>query len=218
MKKIISFLAVLAVLVSCVSATALAGNGSGKNEPLKVESASVEEGGTILPGDGIKLVFSKNIANSAVKENNLGLFTLTDAEGNEMEAQVIIADDQVEPEKKNDVIIMPAEALPEGEYILTALSGITAKSGAVMEEDYVLSFTVSADAAPEEPAVEAPAGEVPEEAPAEEVPEEVPEEAPAEEAPAEKDGPGAGTVVLAVIAVLAVIVIIIIAVKKNKKK
>ena len=53
-----------------------------------------------------------------------------------------MADDQVEPDKKNDVTIQPAEKLEAGNYVLTAKAGIESKSGVVMEKDYTLNFMV----------------------------------------------------------------------------
>ena len=218
MKKFFAFLMVLTVLMSAFAVTAAAEGG--KDKPLDIVSSTLDSG-CIAPGEEIKLVFSKNIAYQDVREDNMGLFTLEDAEGNEIESEVIIADLQVEPEKKNDVIIKPAAELPEGEYILTAHAGITAKNGTSTEEDIVMNFTVSAATPAEEPA-ETPAEE-PAEAPAEEpaeTPAEDPAEAPAEEsaeAPAEEKNSAAVPVIIAVAAVAAVIIIVAV-VNKNKKK
>ncbi len=119
------------------------GTGGGKAEALTVESASVEDGAVLAPEDAITLVFTKNVVNSSVKENNLPLFTVTDDSGAAVEITVTMADDQIEPDKKNDVVIAPADTWAEGAYTLTAQAGITSKSGDVMEQDYTLTFSVA---------------------------------------------------------------------------
>lgn len=121
------------------------GSGGGNNQPLSVESASVEDGGNISPEDGITLVFSKNVVNASVADTNKTLFTVMDNAGNSIPVEVVLADDQVEPDKKNDVVIRFPEGLEDGTYILTAQAGITAKSGDVLSEDYTLNFTVGAE-------------------------------------------------------------------------
>ena len=122
------------------------GTGGGKTETLAVESASVEDGAVLAPEDAITLVFSKNVVNSSVKETNLPLFTVTDDSGAAVEITVTMADDQIEPDKKNDVVIAPADTWADGAYTLTAQAGITSKSGDVMEQDYTLTFSVAAAA------------------------------------------------------------------------
>ena len=119
------------------------GTGGGKTEALTVESTSVEDGAVLAPEDAITLVFTKNVVNSSVKETNLPLFTVTDDSGAAVEITVTMADDQIEPDKKNDVVIAPADTWADGAYTLTAQAGITSKSGDVMEQDYTLTFSVA---------------------------------------------------------------------------
>lgn len=151
MKKIMTlFMAIMMVLIP-VNVFAAgggngggngSGNGGGKEEGLFVESASIEDGEILGSDESITLVFSKNVVNAEVAEANMALFQVQDSKGTEVEIKVGMADDQVEPDKKNDVVIEFPQGLSDGDYTLTAKSGITSKSGVVMEKDYTLSFKV----------------------------------------------------------------------------
>ena len=151
MKKIMTlFMAIMMVLIP-VNVFAAgggngggngSGNGSGKEEGLFVESVSIEDGEILGSDESITLVFSKNVVNAEVAEANMALFQVQDSKGTEVEIKVGMADDQVEPDKKNDVVIEFPQGLSDGDYTLTAKSGITSKSGVVMEKDYTLSFKV----------------------------------------------------------------------------
>lgn len=157
MKKRIAWIVLALMMTLSVTAQAAGGNGGGngggsgdgsgggQDEALFVESASVESGAVLGAEDTITLVFSKNVVNSSVQETNLPLFSVTDESGAEVEITVTMADDQIEPNKKNDVVIAPADVWADGSYTLTAQAGITSKSGDVMEKDYTLSFTVGGD-------------------------------------------------------------------------
>jgi len=166
MKKALSILAAF-LLVLCMPALAFAeggngsgggngggggngsggGNGGGAGNPLVVESASIDDGAEIAVGDSITLVFSKNVCEASVRDANMALAKVTDAQGADVAATVVLADDQVEPDKKNDMVITFEEPLAAGDYTLTAQAGITSKSGDVLAEDYVLHFSVAADQA-----------------------------------------------------------------------
>ena len=155
MKKRFAWMALAVLMMLSITAQAAGGNGGGngggsgdgtgggKTEALTVESASVEDGAVLAPEDAITLVFTKNVVNSSVKETNLPLFTVTDDSGAAVEITVTMADDQIEPDKKNDVVIAPADTWADGAYTLTAQAGITSKSGDVMEQDYTLTFSVA---------------------------------------------------------------------------
>lgn len=156
MKKRVTWMVLAVLMMLSITAQAAGGNGGGnggggsgdgtgggKEEALTVESASVEDGAVLTPEDTITLVFSKNVVNSSVKENNLPLFVVTDDNGAAVEITVTMADDQIEPDKKNDVVIAPADTWAEGAYTLTAQAGITSKSGDVMEQDYTMTFSVT---------------------------------------------------------------------------
>ena len=100
-----------------------------KNEGVFVEPASTENGGTLVADGAIPLVFSKNVANSKVAEGNRALFRVVGGNQSEVTIEIVMADDQVEPDKKNDVVIQFPQGLADGTYTLTAQKGVTSKSG-----------------------------------------------------------------------------------------
>lgn len=145
MKKLMVLIMAMSVLLIPASAFASGGGngngtGGGKEEALCVESASIEDGAVLASDETITLVFSKNVVNSKVAESNMALFHVLDSNQNEVTIEVIMADDQVEPDKKNDVVIQFPQGLADGTYTLTAQKGITSKSGDVMDKDYTLTF------------------------------------------------------------------------------
>lgn len=211
MKKIlITLLMVITVLLT--TATAFAGNGDGtgggKSEGLYVKSASIEDGGVLASGEAITLVFSKNVVNKKVVENNMPLFQVLDSDQAEVAIEVIMADDQVEPDKKNDVVIQFPQGLADGTYTLTAKGGITSKSGDVMEADHVLTFRAGSTQAPEEAPEQTPEQtsepeQTPEQAP-EPAPAQTPEQAPETAAPAAApEGKNMMPVIIAVVVLAA---------------
>lgn len=147
MKRMISiFLTLLLVAGLPLAALAEGGDesGSGKgSDGFGVDTASVEEGGVIAPTDTITLTFTNNVVNAKVKEANAALIELTDALGNPVEIDVVMADDQIEPDLKRVIEVVPKNPLAPGEYTLTAKAGITAKNGTAMEKDFVLNFSVA---------------------------------------------------------------------------
>lgn len=175
------------------------GSGGGNGEALTVESASIEDGASLDAEDSITLVFSKNICHASVREKNMSLAVLKDAAGNEIEIEVLLCDDQIEPEKKNDMIINPVAALAAGDYVLTIKAGVTSKSEVVMDKDYVLKFTVAGEE-----------NSAPTDAPTD-----TPVDSPIEEPSSENDG-GNGGLVAAAVAVAAVVVVAIVFTRKKK--
>ena len=191
------------------------GGGTGGNsaEPLTLVSSTVTDGQTdvgLTPE--ITMVFSKNVTDLSVKEANLTCFSLKKTDGGEVGFEVIMADSQVEPEKKNDVVVRPSAELEAGTaYIVTVSKALTSKSGASLADDVTISFTTAsngtdaaADAGAETAAAEAVATEAPAadgattEAPA------VEETAEAAQAPDEADQSSAGYVIAGTVAVILV--------------
>lgn len=145
MKRFAAIFALVMALLIPMNAFAAGdgtGTGGGKGEALTVSSATVQDGDTLSAGDSITLTFSKNVTNASVAEANQALFTVADSQGAPVEIQVVMADDQIEPDKKNDVVIQLPQDLADGSYVLTAAAGVTSKSGEAMKEDYTLTFTV----------------------------------------------------------------------------
>lgn len=90
----------------------------------------------------IELTFNKNVVNMKVAEQNATCFTLMDAEENAVEIEVVMADDQIEPEKKRIIVVEPAAPLaPNASYALIISEALTAKNGETLGEDVSLTFT-----------------------------------------------------------------------------
>ena len=216
MKRSVIILLVLVLVVSFPIAAMAAGgdgSGSGSGDGPKVESASVEEGGVIAPTDSIVLTFSNNVVNAGVREKNGGLVTLTDASGHAVEIDVVMADDQVEPDKKRIIEVSPKAALEAGVYTLTAKAGITAKNGTEMKQDFVLTFTVAAPETATAPVKPEPAAEPSKAEPTAE-PAKPAEAAPAAE-PAAPAKQGVSPVVWVFVAAVAVVAAVVLVRKKK---
>lgn len=90
----------------------------------------------------IKLLFNKNVVNMTIKENNLKCIKLTDAKGETVAADLIFPDDQIEPDRKREIIIKPNEPLNENEtYIVEISADMQAKNGSLLGEPAFVSFT-----------------------------------------------------------------------------
>lgn len=185
------------------------GTGGGKDEALSVESASIEDGAAVASGETITLVFSKNVVNSKVAEDNRALFQVLDSDQSKVEIEVIMADDQVEPDKKNDVVIQLPQDLADGTYTLTAQKGITSKSGDVMEDDFILTSQVGGEQ-PTQPSPE----QTPEQ-PQEPAPERTPEQTPETDKAAEPEGSSMTPVIVVVVVVLVAVVGFVVLRKKK---
>lgn len=120
------------------------GSGGGQNNPLIIESSTPVNGAsgvTDLPY--IKIVFSKNIAYMTVRDTNLKCFSLW-SDGQKMPAEIIIADDQIEREKRNDVLVKPLQPLKAGTtYQVEIASELQSKSGVTLGQKATLTFTMA---------------------------------------------------------------------------
>lgn len=121
------------------------GTGTGSSDPLAVVSATIQDGQKdVSPSQEITFVFSKNVANLTVKENNEKSFTVTDHSGKPVGFTVLIADDQLEREKRNDINIIIDGGLKAGEdYTIAISKNIMAKNGESLDQDYTYGFTVA---------------------------------------------------------------------------
>lgn len=146
-------LALLMLLFSAFPAFAEGGNGdgtgdgAGRENPLTLASSSVPDGAqNVDPNVHVVLTFTKNVVHFNVKENNLQCFSVTDSQGNAFPIRVVMGDDQVDPEAKRIVTIVPQSPYQAGEtYTLTVKKGLTAKNEEnVLEEDVNLRFTIRA--------------------------------------------------------------------------
>ena len=154
-KKILLVLVMALVLIMAVSGIAMAsgdgsGGGGGTN-PLTLESSTIEDGATDIASDAvIELTFSNNVVNASVADNNMASFALYQ-DGEQVAIEVIMADDQVEPQYKEIITIQPVEPLVSGAaYELVIMADLQSKNGITFGEDMTIAFTTQ-DAATDAP-------------------------------------------------------------------
>jgi len=159
-KKIfgLSFL-VLILLLGFPSLVLAAGDGSGgEDKAFDIVSSTVENGEEDVNIDReIKFVFSKNVANISVAENNRQCFSMTDSGGNAVPIEVITFDDQLEREKRNDIIVKPGALKEAEEYTITISPDLQSKSGETLGKEIKYTFSTPGFAAAETTGSSAPA-------------------------------------------------------------
>lgn len=138
MKKV--FVLVLCILLM-FTVTVFAGDGGGVSVPELAES-SPQNGAENVPVDSqIKLVFSNNISNAKVRDNNIESISMIDGQGDLVEIVVELADDQIEPEKKRDAVIKPVQPLEKGmSYTIIISENLTSKNGVSAGEEMRVTF------------------------------------------------------------------------------
>ena len=131
------------LLFAFCSIPSLAQEGGGNNPLVLVGYTLVDE----LSEDGtrttqIELVFSKNVVNLAVSENNKTCFkVLSKDDGMEIPVQVQMADDQIEREKRNIITLVIEKPLePWKAYQIIISPELESKSGEKLEKELVLEF------------------------------------------------------------------------------
>lgn len=144
-QKLLSILFLLAfVLSTTIFSFAENGDGSGggQGNPVTIQSISINDGSTNVElKPYIVINFSKNVINMSVKENNKNCFYMEDESGDNISLNVIMADDQVEPEKKRIISLTPQDKLKEGkQYTLYISQNITSKSGDRLDYSRSISF------------------------------------------------------------------------------
>lgn len=139
MKKIFLLILIISLIFSVI---AFAGNNGGNN-PLSLDISMPADGAADIPVDQeIKLTFSNNVINSSIKENNMSCFQLVDSTGKEVAIEVIMGDDQINPDQKNDIIVKPIENLSEGiTYSLKINGDLSSKNGNTLSEEIIVSFS-----------------------------------------------------------------------------
>jgi|GEM_PF-4792733 len=144
-KRLLVLLCALALLTGghAMAAGEGDGGGGGPAVPLELEwsfPANGETGVSVYPV--IQCKFSHNVAHFDVAKRNAGKFTLTRADGAEVEITVYLADAQVEFDKRQYVYLYPKQELEEfTTYLVTAEEGIQAKNGMATEQTKTFSFT-----------------------------------------------------------------------------
>jgi len=131
-------------LILCFSSLAQQ-NNSEKNPLVLVGHRMVdelnEEG---LRSTRIELVFSKNVVNMTVSENNKKCFNLkSKIDGEEIPIEIQMADDQIEREKRNIITIVIQKPLePLKAYQIIVSPALESKSGEKLGEQLELEFVL----------------------------------------------------------------------------
>lgn len=145
-------------------------NGSEKKEGKSgafdfVESTPGNSAKDVKLDGEIELLFNKNVVNFSVKDNNENCFSIKDAGNKDIPIDVIFADDQVEPDKKREIILKPKKPFNENTtYTVYISPKLKAKNGDSLDRDVAITFTtLSLQSDKKDP----PAEEKPEEKPVE---------------------------------------------------
>lgn len=149
------FMAVLLVITLPVCAFASKNSGSGSGDgsgggggenQLTLSESSVSDGQKDVPLDTeLKFVFSNNVVNLTVKENNATCFSMTDESGAEIPIQVVMADDQLEQDLKEIIVIEPEEGLQADKtYTLVISKELQSKNGSLLGDDITITFSTAA--------------------------------------------------------------------------
>jgi len=141
MKKTIVLTIILTMLLTL---TAYASGDSG-DKPLNLDISIPEDGATEISVDTeIQLDFSNNVANEKVREINMENIMLLDGNGNEVEVDYDIADDQLYPDLKRTIKLIPKESLKDGTiYQVVIGPEVQAKNGNAIGEEVTISFTTA---------------------------------------------------------------------------
>ncbi|URN83263.1 Ig-like domain-containing protein [Acetobacterium wieringae] len=120
------------------------GTGGGSTEPLTIVTVTPADKSTEIAIDTpIKLEFSKNVAYATVRDANLKAVSLW-AGDQPVAAEITMADDQLEPDLRNFINIVPSEQLKEGTvYTIKVDTTLSSKSGDVLTAPITLTFTTA---------------------------------------------------------------------------
>lgn len=87
------------------------------------------------------LTFTSNVINMKVSDNNRSCFTLLNDNGESVALEVLMADDQIEPEFKRIIRVKADENLNKDSAYSIVISGkLKAKNGSSLGEDTTISF------------------------------------------------------------------------------
>lgn len=115
---------------------------------VELDSANIEDGQTDIPIDiAIELEFTNNVVNKNVAKDNAKCISLSSQE-KEIAVVIEMADDQIEPDKKRIIRVIPTALLAKGQVYELIISGeLSAKNGNKMGEDVMISFSTEGIAA-----------------------------------------------------------------------
>lgn len=140
MKKFKLHIILLAIII-LISIPPISLASEVKSGPELIESVPVNGATSIKVNSKLHLRFNKNIVNMSVIENNKDNIKLIDANGNEVLIDILFADDQIEPEKKRELILIPKTTLEKAtNYKIQILPGFKAKNGILAGSLTELSF------------------------------------------------------------------------------
>jgi hypothetical protein len=128
----------LAVMVFLLLAVSVFAGG----KPLELSSAEPADGAVGVPiNQFLLLSFSKNVVNFSVTENNVSCFGLKTSSGEVIEIEIEMGDDQMDPELKRIVKVIPVSPLRHNhEYNLTISAELQSKNGEILGEDVIIRF------------------------------------------------------------------------------
>ena len=155
MKRLASILCILMmVFIAMTSAPAVAetgtgtgdGSGGGSDIAFAVVQTDPQDGATgVDVKASIWLLFNKNVVNLSVRDINQANIILRDSAGHVISAEVTMKDDQVEPEYRREIVVVPSDPLNPGTtYILTIGSAVQAKNGDTLGKACTVTFTTKA--------------------------------------------------------------------------
>ena len=123
------------------------GGGTGGGGGLTLDSSTVSNNETDVElTRELNFVFSNNVTNLTVKDNNESCFSMTDETGAQVQINVILADDQLERDLRNDILIEVIGGMEPGKTYTIHISGnVMARNEATLGEDISFTFTTAAE-------------------------------------------------------------------------
>ncbi len=139
--SVIIFIIVFSTIT--VSADDTVTNVDGKTIGFQLEESLPQNNSVDVALDiEIKLLFNKNVVNMSIKENNAKCIKLLNSNGEIVSSELFFPDDQIEPERKREIIIKPSKPLNENEtYKVEISSDMQAKNGTILGVPAFVSFT-----------------------------------------------------------------------------
>lgn len=121
------------------------GSGGGSDVAFALVQTKPQDGATgVSVSDSIWLLFNKNAVNMTVRDNNKANIVLRDSDGDKVSAEVTMKDDQIEPEYRREMVVVPSGPLDPGTtYKLTIGSAVQAKNGQTLGKAYTVTFTTA---------------------------------------------------------------------------
>lgn len=118
-------------------------SGGGKSNAFDfVESSPGNLARNVELNSLVKLLFNKNVVHFTVKDNNAKCFSIKNEKGEEIPIEIIFADDQIEPDKKREIILRARDPFAENTtYTIDISPELRAKNGSSLDKNVSISFT-----------------------------------------------------------------------------